>query len=84
MNEELALSNKINELSPEQKKAMALLIQAKKQKMEEEPLYKHRFNNLAQARFRALDNRYRNHKAANKVGKTDVCACYPNWNTSTD
>ena len=71
MNEELALSNKINELSPEQKKAMALLIQAKKQKMEEEPLYKHRFNNLAQARFRALDNRYRNHKAANKVGKTD-------------
>ena len=58
-------------MSHDEMKATALLIQHRKQEIGKEPLYKHRFNNFAQARFRALVARYRNHKAANKVGKTD-------------
>jgi len=65
------LRETIKSLTPEQKKAMAMLIKKKQAKMQEEPLYKHRFNNYAQERFRNLTSRYRNHKAANKVGKTD-------------
>ena len=58
-------------LSDDQLKAYALLIKERSQKIKIEPLYKHKFNNLAQARFRGLKSRYRVHKAANKVGKTD-------------
>ncbi len=65
------LRETIKSLTPEQKKAMAMLIKKKQAKMQEEPLHKHRFNNYAQERFRNLTSRYRNHKAANKVGKTD-------------
>ena len=65
------LDDTIKSLTPQQKKAIAMLIKKKQAKMQEEPLYKHRFNNYAQEKFRNLTTRYRNHKAANKVGKTD-------------
>lgn len=61
----------VKNLSDQELMAAALLIEDRKRTIQNEPLYKHRFNNHAQARFRALTARFRNHKAANKVGKTD-------------
>ena len=71
MNLKIDYDTLTSRLSDEQLKAAALLIKEKKQKTATEPLNKHRFNNYAQERFRALKTRYRNHKAGNKVGKTD-------------
>jgi phage terminase large subunit-like protein len=71
MSKKLDYQQITEKLSDEQLKAVALLIKERKQKTNEEPLFKHKFNNFAQERFRNLKTRYRNHKAANKVGKTD-------------
>lgn len=71
MSEELDYSKITKSMTDDQLKAAALLIEKRKREITKEPLYKHRFNNFAQARFRDLKARYRAHKAANKVGKTD-------------
>jgi phage terminase large subunit-like protein len=71
MTEKLDYKILTSQLTDQQLKAAALLIKESQQRTKKEPLNKHKFNNYAQERFRALKSRYRNHKAANKVGKTD-------------
>lgn len=63
----------INNLSLEQKRALALKIKLDKKKKEEEPLYKHLMNNNAQSQLRGMTTPYRAITGGNKVGKTDEC-----------
>jgi phage terminase large subunit-like protein len=63
----------IENLSLEQKRALALKIKLEQERKKKEPLYKHKLNNNAQAALRGMDNRYRAITGGNKVGKTDEC-----------
>lgn len=58
-------------LSDDQIKAYALIIKERKEKIKKEPLYKHKFNNYAQGKIRAMTCDFRAITGGNKVGKTD-------------
>lgn len=63
--------DRLKELSKEQLQVIALLAKDKKQKIQEEPLYKHNMNNDAQQAMRDMTQDFRVLIGGNKVGKTD-------------